>query len=470
MSEHTIKVMVSSTVRDLPEHREAVMTACIEQSMFPVMMEHQPATTADAIRLSESLVDESTIYVGIFAHRYGYVPEDSDISVTEIEYERAVSHRLTRLIFLMHEDHYVTASSVEKGEGAVKLEALKERLKGELIVKEFKSAADLRAHVVNSLAKYQQGTLFTSRYVVNIPEPPAPYVAHPDQLYQSKELVGRREDLKVLADWVSKSKKNISKARMLWLVAAGGMGKSLLAWKWFCDAAQYDMPEAVGRIWWSFDNKDSFSDFIKCSLAYAGGTSLNSLSGVPLAECQSRLLDALDRKPFLIVIDGFERLLAAYAHTNAASLIDSERLWSEHRSVAARLKLPNGAEHSFVGQRRLREVLDAQVSNFLRTALSVRKAKILITSRLYPVELQEGDLREKAGCRAYFLEGLSNADAVDLWRSCNASGSRRALIPLFRSFGNYPNLIRALAEKIAEYRRAPGDTGQWRQDFPDLGI
>jgi hypothetical protein len=462
--------MVSSTVRDLPEHRKAVMDACMEQGMHPVMMEHEPATTSDAARFSESLVDGAKIYVGVFAHRYGHVPEDSDISVTEIEYERAVSRNLTRLIFLMHEEHFITASSVEKGEGAVKLEAFKEKLKAELIVKEFTSAADLRAHVVNSLAKYQHGTLFTSRYVVNIPEPPAPYVAHPDQTYQSEELVGRQEDLKMLADWVSKSKKNISKARMLWLVAAGGMGKSLLAWKWFSDPARYDMPEAAGRIWWSFDNKDRFGDFIRCSLAYAAGSPLKELKSVPLGECQSRLLETLDKRPFLIVLDSFERLLAAYAHPNAESLIDSERLWPEHKGVAARLKLPKGAEHSFVGQRRLREVLDPQVSNFLLAALSVRKAKILITSRLYPVELQEVDLREKAGCRAYFLEGLSNADAVDLWRSCNASGSRRALIPLFRSFGNYPNLIRALAEKIAEYRRAQGDTGQWRQDFPDLGI
>ena len=36
-------VMISSTARDLPQHRQAVMDACLRQGMFPLMMEHLPA-------------------------------------------------------------------------------------------------------------------------------------------------------------------------------------------------------------------------------------------------------------------------------------------------------------------------------------------------------------------------------------------------------------------------------------------
>jgi len=35
--------MISSTARDLPEHRKEVMNACLRQGMFPIMMEHLPA-------------------------------------------------------------------------------------------------------------------------------------------------------------------------------------------------------------------------------------------------------------------------------------------------------------------------------------------------------------------------------------------------------------------------------------------
>jgi hypothetical protein len=36
-------VMVSSTARDLPEHRKEVMDASLRQGLFPNMMEHLPA-------------------------------------------------------------------------------------------------------------------------------------------------------------------------------------------------------------------------------------------------------------------------------------------------------------------------------------------------------------------------------------------------------------------------------------------
>ena len=110
-------VLISSTARDLPEHRKEVMDACLRLGLFPKMMEHLPASTADAIRVSVALVDEAEIYQGIFAHRYGYVPEGCDISFTEMEYNRAVERGIPRLIFLMHDDHPIRAADVEKGSG-----------------------------------------------------------------------------------------------------------------------------------------------------------------------------------------------------------------------------------------------------------------------------------------------------------------------------------------------------------------
>ena len=41
-------VVISSTARDLPEHRKEVEDACLRQGMFPSMMEHLPASDADA--------------------------------------------------------------------------------------------------------------------------------------------------------------------------------------------------------------------------------------------------------------------------------------------------------------------------------------------------------------------------------------------------------------------------------------
>lgn len=58
-------VMVSSTARDLPEHRDKVMHACLRLGMFhPEMMEHLSAAAANAVEVSLGMVERADIYLG----------------------------------------------------------------------------------------------------------------------------------------------------------------------------------------------------------------------------------------------------------------------------------------------------------------------------------------------------------------------------------------------------------------------
>jgi len=124
MSER-IDVFISSTSRDLPAHRQQAMDACLRMGMFPIMMEHLPASDADAIEASLKMVDEAEIYLGIFAWRYGYIPAGYDISITEMEYRRAVERGIPRLIFVMHDDHPITGRRSKKGPGRSNWRCLK---------------------------------------------------------------------------------------------------------------------------------------------------------------------------------------------------------------------------------------------------------------------------------------------------------------------------------------------------------
>ena len=71
--------MISSTSLDLPEHRQHVMDACQRMGVTPIMMEHLPASDDPALQAainkSLGMVNEADIYIGIFAHRYGWVPD-----------------------------------------------------------------------------------------------------------------------------------------------------------------------------------------------------------------------------------------------------------------------------------------------------------------------------------------------------------------------------------------------------------
>jgi len=152
--------IISSTALDLPEHRKEVLEACLAEDVFPQVMESLPARDADAIRVSQEMVDEADIYIGIFAWRYGHIPKGRGISITEIEFNRAVKRKIPILIFLIHKEHSLTIEMVETGDAArKKLAALKERASKGRGRREFKSPADLRAHVIQALSALKRREL-----------------------------------------------------------------------------------------------------------------------------------------------------------------------------------------------------------------------------------------------------------------------------------------------------------------------
>jgi len=465
-----IKVMISSTARDLPEHRKGVMDACQRQGMFPTMMEHLPASDADAIQESLRMVDEANIYLGVFAHRYGYVPKGYDISITEMEYDRAVERGIPRLIFVMHDEHPVKASDVETGEGAIKLKKFKERVTSERVVNFFKSSAELRANVIDSLSHFRERKETEFHYVSDIPKPPEIYIAHPYTLLQTRDLIGRQTELNQLTDWVAEPGSAVYQARIFNVVAIGGMGKSALTWKWFNDIAPNEMKPLAGRMWWSFYESDAtFENFIIRALAYVSGRAREDIEkNTKPGEREELLLAALDREPFLLVLDGLERILIAYERMDANRLADNDLDQQTANVVAGRLGLPESAAQSFTGQHRLRKTADPRAGNFLRRLARVRASRVLVTTRLYPADLQTVAGIPLPSSFAYFIGGLSDDDALNLWRSIGVSGSRDELLRLFHSFGSHPLLIQALAGEIAHYHRAPGDFDVWRNNHPEF--
>ena len=462
-------VMISSTTRDLPEHREEVRDACLRQGMFPAMMESLPASDAEAISASLALVDEADFYLGIFAHRYGYVPKGHDISVTEMEYNRAVERKIPRLIFLMGEDHPIKAKDMEMGEAATKLQAFKDRVGKENIVNSFNSPADLRAHVINSLSQLRVPDLTAFHYVSDIPAPPEPFIAHPYTLLQTHRLVGRQPELNLLTDWVAKPESAVYQARILNVVAIGGMGKSALTWKWFNEIAPQEMKPLAGRLWWSFYESDAtFENFVTRALAYVTRRPLGEVEQIPAPEREAQLLSALDREPFLLVLDGLERMLIAYARMDAAHLSDDDYDRQTANYVANAYGLPASAAQSFTGEHRLRKTADPRAGAFLRKLTTVRAARILVSTRLYPADLQTVTGEALGTCFAVFLPGLAEDDALELWRASGAKGSRDQLLPVFRSVENHPLLIQSLAGEVARFRRAPGDFDAWRKAYSDF--
>jgi hypothetical protein len=387
-------VMISSTARDLPEHREQVRLGCHRAGFASdQMMENLTALDSTAVEVSLKLVEEADIYLGIFAYRYGYVPDGADNSITEMEYNRAVELNKPRLIFLIHEDHPVTGKDIETGEGSAKLEALKERLKKDRVAAFFKSPGDLRGHVIEALLEWRKqcepskpddakATAAKFHRRTAIPAPPAPYVAHPYTLLQVRDLVGRQTELNLLTDWVANPESKAFDARILSFVAIGGMGKSALTWKWFREVAPEEMKPLAGRLWWSFYESDAtFENFLGRALCYVSERHEDEVRALSWPEREAELLRHLDERRFLFVLDGLERILIAYHRMDASYLADDEGDEQMANRVAGAAGLPASAAGSFIGQHRLRQTIDPRAGKFLQHLAQVRASRILISTR-----------------------------------------------------------------------------------------
>jgi tetratricopeptide (TPR) repeat protein len=461
--------MISSTAVDLPDHRREAREACERMSMLPLVMEQMPSSSDDALTRSRQYVDDADLYIGVFAFRYGFIPDGQDKSITELEYDRATARRIPTIIFIADKDHLFSAGHVETGPGALKLEALKERLRKAHVVKTFKSAEELRTEIIFSLSAYRQSDATKLHYIAEIPPPPAPWIAHWYSLLGNRRLVGRQAELNTLTDWVTRPSSRLYGARLLALVAIGGMGKSALAWTWWNEIAPNEMRPLAGRMWWSFYESDArLENFTARALAYLTGKPRTVTEQIPARDREDQLLSLLDQQPHLVVLDGLERELLAYARMDAAHLSDDDLDSRTAHAIARIAGLPATAAQSFVGEAKLRQATDPRTGEFLRRLTHVRASRILVTTRLFPFDLQTFTGDPMAGTAALFLPGLSDDDAVALWRSAGISGARDALVPLFRSFEGHPLLVQTLAGEIARDRRSPGDFEEWRRRHPDF--
>ncbi|MGE0554606.1 MAG: tetratricopeptide repeat protein [Gemmatimonadales bacterium] len=224
-SDRRRSAMISSTALDLPLHRQAVIDACNRAKLSPLAMEHLPARDADAVRVSLEMVDGADVYLGIFAFRYGYVPDGHEVSITELELDRAIARRIPILIFLAHDDHLFTREMIEADAVAQeKLGRLKERASRGRSIAMYRSVEDLGAKAFQALAEWRlgaeariQGDGAAAR--TGPASPPVPHELEP----APTDFVGREHEVESLIAAVG------DRHRAVLVHGMAGVGKTCLA-------------------------------------------------------------------------------------------------------------------------------------------------------------------------------------------------------------------------------------------------
>src|SRR5262249_48883913 len=204
-------VFVSSTSRDLPEERAAVLTACRELGLGVVAMEDFPATGTGATAASLAQLDRAALYVGIVAHRYGYVEPGFDRSVTECEYDHAIKRGLSCLCFMV--DPRVEWPEERKQLAYLaQLDRFKTRIQGERVVRWFVNPHDLLHQVYRSLENWLGEQGHAPRGPRLLPPPPV-------------DFVGGEGDLEAL------ERHHAAGVAISGVQGRGGVGKTALALK-----------------------------------------------------------------------------------------------------------------------------------------------------------------------------------------------------------------------------------------------
>ncbi|MCP5103870.1 MAG: DUF4062 domain-containing protein, partial [bacterium] len=306
-----MKVFVSSTYVDLVEYRKKTVEVLLRYKYSPLAMEYFGSRTQDPETVCENEISECDIFIGIYAHRFGFVPDGREKSITQMEYELAKQLGKKRLCFVVKKGTLWDPDFIEIDKYA-QLQAFLGTIKKDHAVDFFTNPDDFAAKLAVSLAnavKEQDGAARPEEAACKIPAIPAaplPYLAHPYALPQ--HFTGREAEMAVLSNWFHNEGK-----KLLVMEAIGGMGKSALSWVWLQKHVLAPAVETDGVFWWSFYD-EPFESFIRHLACYVmGGRSDGRGESIDLAD----LAAILQQRRFLLVLDGLERVLRGYAGLEA---------------------------------------------------------------------------------------------------------------------------------------------------------
>ena len=152
--EHPIKIFLSSTYLDLVAYRNAAAQAIERLGQQGVRMEVFGARPLEATTACFDEIAASDALVGIYAHRYGYIPLGQSTSITEQELEFVRLKQKPTFCFIDDEEYPWPPKHVEAGDAHELLPKFKNRLQSEVVTDYFTTADDLALKVSSSLGRY----------------------------------------------------------------------------------------------------------------------------------------------------------------------------------------------------------------------------------------------------------------------------------------------------------------------------
>jgi tetratricopeptide (TPR) repeat protein len=149
-----MKAFISSTSIDLKEHRRAAAEAIERLGQEVGKMEVFGARPDEPTVACLRVVESCDLYVGIFAHRYGHIPSDTSISITEQEFDRAILCNKAVFCFLVDEDYAWTPKFIDEEPNRSKLIRFKQKVNTRVVRDFFTTPEDLAFKIAAAVGHY----------------------------------------------------------------------------------------------------------------------------------------------------------------------------------------------------------------------------------------------------------------------------------------------------------------------------
>ena len=155
-----MRIYVSSTSEDLKMFRHEVIAAIrhLDEGRGVYLVKAmEDYSSQDALPVDKCRQDVASchVYIGLFAWRYGFIPDGFDLSITELEYREALGRGLTVLPFVLADDVPWLPKFIDDGPKKEKLKRLRDELMKSRLCSFFTAAEGLARHVVTSIAKLE---------------------------------------------------------------------------------------------------------------------------------------------------------------------------------------------------------------------------------------------------------------------------------------------------------------------------
>ncbi len=462
--------MVSSTFTDLVEHRKRVKEAIEKLGFHAVVMESSGSNAfRNIVETSLGMVRDCAAYIGVLTHRYGQTPEDTAVnpqglSITELEFDEAMRLGRPILLFVMSDNHPGTKADFETDPGKLsKLEAFKAKAKQmrqgskiHRVWEEFSSPGDFAQNAAIAIGNLAR-ELPSPDTATPSPIAPAPVQAAkpvaaaapalralPDYI-GSHSFLGRDSELQTLADWAMPADPH----PVLLFEAMGGTGKSILTWHWLNHHAPQIRPWA-GRFWYSFYERGAtMAEFCREALSYMTGSPVEQFRRMRTPELGDWLVAELKKRPWLLVLDGLERVLVQYNRLDAAQMRDDEA--------------DNGKD--LIASRDPCSAIHPDDDDLLRRLTTVEPSKLLVSTRLLPSGVTNRSGIALPGVRRELLKGLRPSDAEALFRQAGVHGESAKIQAFLQANCDcHPLVVGALAGLVGDYLPERGNFDRWAGD------